>query len=159
MKWGLIWLFGAVALTLSACGVTPYDVPVSLERPTQTENIGNGTTVAVTIEDDRDDLILGNRNFDAKGASITSVNMLPALEEAVVANLEASGFQVVPSGQASDSQLLISLRKFNYALDYNLLHGWHTLGALLNADAKKASGKVSKVVPVRYQGDTALLTI
>ena len=106
--------------------------------------------MAVTIEDDRDDLILGNRNFDAKGASITSVNMLPALEEAVVANLEASGFQVVPSGQASDSQLLISLRKFNYALDYNLLYGWHTLEALLNADAKKASGEVSR----SYRFDT-----
>ena len=114
-----------LSLALIGCGVTPHEVSVNFaDRSAYTSASVVGIPVHVTVADDRDSELVGQRN--AIGAKIKATNLLSHLRTAVKELFEAKGYRLVTESQALRRRFCETpwgvLRVHNGVLDRRTTH-------------------------------------
>lgn len=99
----------AVLLVLTACAYSPQQVEISPAPLVNAESYGQGKSVAVKVEDRRENKVLGSRGGVYKDTSLVTVkNDLPAAVAAVTrASLAMQGFDVNNADPQAEYRVLI----------------------------------------------------
>lgn len=132
------------SLLLAACALNQHDVAMELNAPVEASTLGTGVRVSLRVEDDRDDLVVGQRGYDSQGADITADDVIPTLEREIAGGLEAKGFTVVSQGEAADAELWADLRNFSFVLESSLFSGSQTINVVLRANVEKGGKELQR---------------
>ncbi|ABI56816.1 YajG family lipoprotein [Alkalilimnicola ehrlichii MLHE-1] len=142
-------VIAVLMLALLVAGCAPGSQTVRLEpRPdVARSDEGQGITVALTVEDRRDDPVIGFRDGERGGEARIEPYEDPALgiRRGVTRALERRGFEVVAAGVPADRRLHIALE----ALQYERQAGVVTRGIHLEG---RMSARVERGDGDRYTG-------
>ena len=130
--------FAALA-TASACAFTPHEVSITAEAATTPSSIGDGVSVAFSVVDDRDDLVVGQRGVGMQGADITANGLIPAVEKELKEGIEAKGFRVISMGEAADADFTANLRAFKFFIESGFWTGAENTNVAIRVEAKKGN--------------------
>ena len=136
----------SLSLAFIGCSVTPHEVSVDLaDRLAYSSSAVVGMPVHVTVSDDRDSGLVGQRSVI--GAKITEANLLPRLEVSVKELFEAKGYKLVTESQAS---AIVSVKLRGASFEYTMAfwtRGQHVsvaVGVRARKD-KDGSGEYEKI--------------
>lgn len=124
-----------LSLALIGCGVTPHEVSVDFaDRSAYTNAAVVGIPIHVTVADDRDSELVGQRN--AIGAKIKATNLLSQLRTAVKELFEAKGYRLVTESQAS-AVVSVKLRGASFEYTMGFWTGGQHVSVTLGVRARK----------------------
>lgn len=128
-------LIALLLLALLVAGCAPGSQTVRLEpRPDiDRSDEGQGVTVAVSVEDRRDDPVIGFRDGERGGAARIEPYEDPALgiRRGVTRALERRGFTVVAADAPADRRLHIALEALHYEREAGVVtRGIHLAGRM-----------------------------
>lgn len=124
-----------LSLALIGCGVTPHEVSVDFaDRSAYTSATVVGIPIHVTVVDDRDSELVGQRN--TIGAKIKATNLLSQLRIAVKELFEAKGYRLVTESQAS-TVVSVKLRGASFEYTMGFLTGGQHVSVTLGVRARK----------------------
>ena len=119
-----------IAFLATGCAFTPHSANVAINQPASTPStIAEGTTIRLSVVDERDELDLGRRGAGIGVAKVTSEDLMPRFTKAVEEGFRAKGFRLTNDPAAADARLLVALR----TLKFEESAGFFTVGA--EADA------------------------
>ena len=124
---------------LASCAFTPHNVAVNPETTAAPSTIGEGTTLALKVVDDRDDIVVGQRGVGMQGADITANGIIPAIESELKSGLEAKGFTVLPARSDADAEFEARLRAFKFFIESGFWTGAENTSVVINVEAEKGS--------------------
>lgn len=145
-------VFALICLAaLTGCAFTPQQAEIKPNLVVAEENVGNGTTVALRLADERPTKSLGNRGAAfGKGAEITSKEDIAATIHANVKDaLQKKGFAVADYSEDAPVKLSLELR----SLDYSTSTGFWTGGVKVNAAIKAIGNRSGKTFEQMYRSD------
>ena len=136
----------SLSLAFIGCGVTPHEISVDLaDRSTYSSSAVVGIPVHVTVSDDRDSGLVGQRSVI--GAKITGANLPRRLEVAVKELFQAKGYKLVTESQTS---AIVSVKLRGASFEYTMAFwtvGQHVsvaVGVRARKD-KDGSGEYEKI--------------
>ena len=132
----------AAFLLLAGCAYSPQQITINPVVDTSGERYGDGRPVTVTVDDRRENKVLGSRGGLYKDTSIITISndINAALVKAAQAILATQGFNVNPLPEQQPAQLTIVIEELSYDIPKQGLGNKIELKALLLAE-------------VNYQGE------
>ena len=121
-----VWILSVICVSvLSGCGYIPHDVTIKPELPVTPSQIGQGKTLRVFVEDDRDKQLIGTRSYMKSGPiSIDKKQELARdIQQSLSGGFQKMGFLIVNSGKA-DRETLVDIR----LVEYESAFGFFTMG-------------------------------
>ena len=126
------------SLALIGCGVTPHEISVDFaDRSAYTSAAIVGIPVHVTVADDRDSELVGQRS--TIGAKIKATNLLSQLRTAVKELFEAKGYRLVTESQAF-AVVSVKLRGVSFEYTMGFWTGGQHISVTLGLRARKGNG-------------------
>ncbi len=134
-------------LMTAACAYSPQQIQIRPELQVTGEQYGQGRAVAVAVDDQRAQTIIGTRGGVYAQSSIISVgnSLTAAIAQATTAKLAAQGFSV--NGTDADTRMTVIVDKIAYDLaDNGVLKK-----VVLDAEFRVALNRGDKSLTTRYQ--------
>ncbi len=130
-----------------ACAYSPQLIQIRPDLPVSGERYGQGRPVAVAVDDQRAQKIIGTRGgVYAQSSTISVANSLTdAIQQAATAKLAAQGFSV--NGTNADTAMTIIIDKIAYDLAENGV----LKKVVLDAEFRVALARGEKSLTTRYQ--------
>lgn len=114
----------------SGCAFTPHNANVEIKQPKLVSStIAEGSTILLTVVDERDEKDLGRRGAGIAAAKVRSEGLFPKFIRAVENGFREKGYELTNDPNAANAKLLVALR----TLKFEESMGFFTIGA--EADA------------------------
>lgn len=106
-----------VMLVGSSCAYVAQKVEIDPVVNVDSENIGLGKKIVVSVKDERPDDLIGHRGAAfGKAAKIqTDVNMVQVFENKIIQGLQVKGFMPMTETGESEAQLNVEIRLVEYS--------------------------------------------
>ena len=119
-----------LGVLMTGCAFTPHNANVEMKQPKPVSStVAEGTTILLTVVDERDEPDLGRRGAGINVAKIRSEELFPKFTRVVEDGFRAKGYELTYKSGSADAKLVVALR----TLKFEESAGFFTVGA--EADA------------------------
>ena len=148
------------ALGAAGCAWTSHEVELTATPPgASSASIGEGVRLHVTVIDDRDQRVVGQRSVGAVGSDISSPQLMDYLQRQVVQGFQSRGFILTSKSEPNDMSVMIFLRSFKWHTQMGFWTGGENVHVAIKADATNAATKESLVKTYHYDQEKRILFI
>ena len=147
-------LFLPAAVLLSACALSPQTIQISPDLNTDGIKPVSGATLALDVQDQRRDRVVGYRGGIYDTAAITTRDDVTLSIRAEMARvLSGQGFTIVSKGAPATAGLDIELQQLNYTARQDTILWNVEIFAVINARASAGTRTISNNFEDRFNKD------
>ena len=148
-----VYFFLLIALsTITGCSYIPHDVEIKPSLSVKSENIGNGKTLSVLVQDDRNSKNIGYRTYIKSGKISVSEkqNLVEDIQLAIENGFRTLNFKIVEKDGNKTAKIDIRL------IEYESVLGFFTGGAHSRATFKlecitKSGKRFNNIYRIDYE--------
>lgn len=134
-------LLSAFFAALTACGLSPQQVQPEPRLSGQLEQVANGQTFSLRLDDLRESQVIGYRGgiyAETNALQVNGADVFPRLQAETEAGMRMRGFAPVPAGQGQSSMRL-SIAELHYEVNKDrTVASKVSLKAVLQVEVQKA---------------------